>query len=134
VHNLHRGGHNDRERCSLSPEGLGPKVFWSNVRDTCFPKCFRASNNAVKYDGKTNPCVWLEDYRLACRAGRADADLFIIQFLPIYLADTTSALLNHLPKNSIDCWEDLREIFTGNFQGMYIRPGNPWDLKGYRHK
>jgi hypothetical protein len=34
------------------------------------------------------PSVWLEDYRLACSAGGVDDDLFIIQFLPIYLADT----------------------------------------------
>jgi hypothetical protein len=49
------------------------------------------------------------------RAGGADSDLFIIQFLPIYLIDTFRAWLDHLPRDSIDCWEDLREIFTGNF-------------------
>jgi hypothetical protein len=95
------------------------------VRDACFPKHFWAPNNIVKYDGKTNPCIWLENYRLACRADGADSDLFIIQFLPIYLADTSRAWLDHLPKNSIDCWEDLKEIFTSNFQGTYVRPGNP---------
>jgi hypothetical protein len=40
--------------------------------------------------------------------------------------------LDHLPRDVIDSWEDLKEIFTGNFQGMYIRPDNPWDLKSYR--
>jgi hypothetical protein len=39
---------------------------------------------------------------------------------------------DHLPRNTIDCWEDLKEIFTGNFQGTYVRPGNPWDLNGCR--
>jgi hypothetical protein len=80
----------------------------------CFPKCFRAPNNVVKYDGKTNPSVWLEDYHLACRVGESDDDLFIIEFLPNYLADTARAWLDHLPRNSIDCWEDLKEIFTSN--------------------
>jgi hypothetical protein len=42
--------------------------------------------------------------------------------------------LNHLPRNSIDYWEDLKEIFTSNFQGTYVWPGNPWDLKGCRLK
>jgi hypothetical protein len=78
VHNPCHGGHDDREWHSLSYEGLGPKVFRSNVRDTHFPKCFRTSNNVVRYDGKTNPSVWLEDYHLTCRAGGADDDLFII--------------------------------------------------------
>jgi hypothetical protein len=57
-----------------------------------------------------------------------------IQFLPIYLIDTSGAWVDHLPRNSIDCWEDLKVIFTSNFQGTYIRPGNPWDLKGHRQK
>jgi hypothetical protein len=58
------------------------------VHDKCFPKRFRAPNNVVKYDDKTNTNVWVEDYRLPCMAGRVDNDLFTIQFLPIYLADT----------------------------------------------
>jgi hypothetical protein len=47
--------------------------------------------------------------------GGADDDLFIIQFLPIYLADSARAWLDHLTRNVIDSWEDLWEIFTGNF-------------------
>jgi hypothetical protein len=50
---------------------------------------FSGANNIIKYHGKTNPSIWLEDYRLAWRAGGANSDLFIIQFLPIYLADTS---------------------------------------------
>jgi hypothetical protein len=80
----------------------GPKEFRSNVRDTCFPNHFQAPNNIVKYDGKTNPSVWLEDYRLACMTGGANNNIFITQFLPIYLADTSRAWLDHLPMNSID--------------------------------
>jgi hypothetical protein len=86
--------------------------------------------NIIKYHGKTNPSIWLEDYHLACRASVANNDLFIIQFLPIYLASMSRAWLDHLPKNSIHCSEDLKEIFTGYFQGTYMWPGNPWDLKG----
>jgi hypothetical protein len=63
---------------------------------------FRRPNNIIKYDGKTNPSVWLEDYRRACRVGGADNNLFIIQFLPIFLADMTRAWLDHLPRNMID--------------------------------
>jgi hypothetical protein len=104
-------------------------LFRSNVCDACFLKHFQVPNN-IKYDGETNPIVWLEDYRLACRVGGADKDLFIVQFLPIYLADTARAWLNHMPRNSIECWEGLREIFTGNFQGTYQQSGSHWDLKG----
>jgi hypothetical protein len=102
--------------------------------DAQFPKCFHAPSNVIEYYGKTNPNVWLEDDRLAYRAGGADNDLFIIQFLPIYLTDSTRAWLDHLSRNMIDSWEDLKEIFTGNFQGTYVRPDNPWDLKSCRQK
>jgi hypothetical protein len=85
------------------------------VRDACFAKHFWAPNNIVKYDGKTNPSIWLEDYCLMCRVGGLDSDMFIIQFLPIYFVDTSRAWLNHLPRNSINCWEDVKEIFTGIF-------------------
>jgi hypothetical protein len=75
-------GDDDREGRSLSPEGPGPKVFGSNVCDARFPKCIWALSNVIKYDSKTNPNVWLEDYRLVCKAGGVDDDLFIIKFLP----------------------------------------------------
>jgi hypothetical protein len=71
-----------------------------------------------------NPNVWLEDYHLTCTVGGANDD-FIIQFLPIYLDYTARAWLDDLHRNSIDCWEVLSEIFTGNFHGTYVRPGNP---------
>jgi hypothetical protein len=83
-------------------------------------------SNIINYDDKTNPNIWLEDYRFTCRAGGADDDLFIIQFLRIYLAYSARASLDNLSRNVIDGWEDLKEIFLDNFQGW---PVNPWDLK-----
>jgi hypothetical protein len=103
AHNLCHRGHSDREWCSLIPEGPGPKAFRSNMHDTCFLKCFRAPSNITEYDGKTISIVWLEDYILACRATRADSGLFIVQFLPIYLADTSRVWHNYLHRNSLDC-------------------------------
>jgi len=44
--------------------------------------------NIVKYSRNTNPTVWLEDFCLAYRAGGADIDLFIIQYLPLYLVES----------------------------------------------
>jgi hypothetical protein len=61
------------------------------MHDACFPRNIRVPGNVVKYDGKTKPNIWLEDYHLTCRVGRAINDLFIIQFLPIYLANSARA-------------------------------------------
>jgi hypothetical protein len=64
---------------------------------------------------RRNPGLWLEDYRLACQAGGADGDAFIIHNLPLYLVDSVRTWLEHLPPNEIKCCADLKEIFMGNF-------------------
>jgi hypothetical protein len=46
---------------------------------------------------------WVDDY------------IFITQFLSIYLAKTARARIDHLLRNMIDSWEDMKGIFTGNF-------------------
>jgi hypothetical protein len=49
---------------------------------------YRAPTTITKYDGETNPSVWLEDYRLACHNVGATNDLFIIKSIPLYLVDS----------------------------------------------
>jgi hypothetical protein len=71
--------------------------------------------------------VWLEDYRLACHTSGATDDLFVIKNLPLYLGDSTRTWLEHLPRDKINDWTDLRRVFVGNFQGTYIRPGKQWE-------
>ena len=88
----------------------------------------------MKYTGKTKPGIWLEDYRLACRAGGGNDDLFIIQYLPICLGDNVRSWLEFLPTDSIGGWKDLRKMFVGDFQGTYVRPGNSWDLKSCKQE
>ena len=80
-----------------------------------FPPWYRPPTNIPKYSGETNPELWLEDYRLACQAGGADSDNFIIRNLPLFLADSARTWLEHLPPNRIHSWADLKEIFVGNF-------------------
>jgi hypothetical protein len=48
-------------------------------------------SNIIKYNGKTNLSIWLKDYCLTCKVGRADNNIFIIYFLPIYLANSARA-------------------------------------------
>jgi hypothetical protein len=73
--------------------------------------------------------MWLEDYRLACHAGGATDDLFVITNLPLYLGDSACTWLEHLPHEKINDWTDLRRVFIDNFQGMYMRPGKQWELR-----
>jgi hypothetical protein len=119
---------------SPSPDACGPQAFAKRIRQTPFPARFRAPPNITKYSGDTNPIVWLEDFRLAYRVGGADDDLFIVQYLPLYVVGSARAWLEHLPADSIRSWADLKCIFIGNFLGTYVQPRNAWDLKAYKQK
>jgi hypothetical protein len=81
-----------------------------------------------RYDGDTKPSIWLEDYRLACHAGGATDDLFIIKKLPLYLSDSARTWLEHLPRDKINDWTDLHRVFVSNFQGTHTRLGKQWEL------
>jgi hypothetical protein len=118
----------DRDR-SWSPNQRGPRAFGQSIRDARFPSRFCAPTNVPRYDGDTNPSVWLEDYRLACHAGGATDNLFVINNLPLYLGDSARTWPEHLPRDNIHDWTDLRRVFVRNFQGTYMRPGKQWALR-----
>jgi hypothetical protein len=106
----------------------GVHGFGQSIHDVKFPSRFLAPTNVPRYDGDTNPRVWLEDYRRACHAGGAMDDLFVIKNLPLYLGDSARTWLEHLPRKKINDWTDLCLVFVGNFQGTYMRPGKQWEL------
>lgn len=67
-----------RHECSPSPPRPWPRAFVRAVRKDQFPAKVRVPANISKYDGSSNPDVWLEDYRLACHmAGIKDDHLII---------------------------------------------------------
>jgi hypothetical protein len=130
-----RGGRYDSdEDRSPTPEPPGTRVFSREIRVAAFPQCFRQPTTIVKYNGETDPRVWLNDYRLACQLGGATSDVVIIRNLPLHLADSARMWLEHLPASQIHNWDDLVRKFVGNFQGTYVRPGNSWDLRSCTQK
>jgi hypothetical protein len=109
-------------------------VFSREIRKATFPQRFRQPTTIIKYNGETDPRVWLNDYRLACQLGGATSDEMIIRNLPLHLADSAWRWLEHLPASQIHNWDDLVRTFVGNFQGTYVRPGNSWDLRSCTQK
>jgi hypothetical protein len=87
------------------------------MRDARFPSRFPTPINVPRYDGHTNPRVWLEDYLLACHERGTTDDLFTIKNLPLYVRDSARTWIEHLPHDKINSWADLRWAFVGNFQG-----------------
>jgi hypothetical protein len=125
-----RGGRYDsNEDRSPTPEPPGTRVFIREIRAAAFPQRFRQPSTIVKYNGETDPRVWLNDYRLSCQLGGATSDEVIIRNLPLHLGDSARTWLEHLPTSQIHNWDDLVRTFVGNFQGTYVRPGNSWDLR-----
>jgi hypothetical protein len=78
--------------------------------------------------------VWLEDYQLACHAGGATDDLFVIKNLPLYLGDSARTWLKHLLRDKIHDWIDPHWVFVGNFQGTYTLPGKQWELRNCKQQ
>lgn len=102
---------------------MGPAAFSYEIRTAQIPPQFRLPTNINKYDGETDPSVWLDDLRLACRAGGATDDKVIIRNLPLYLAEPAQAWLEHLLARKIRSWARLKDIFVGNLQGTCARTG-----------
>jgi hypothetical protein len=130
-----RGGrYNSDEDRSPTLEPPGTRVFSREIRAAAFPHRFRQPTTIVKYNGETDPRVWLNDYRLACQLGGATSDEVIIRNLPLHLGDSAQTWLEHLPASQIHNWDDLVHTFVGNFQGTYVRPGKSWDLRSCTQK
>jgi hypothetical protein len=111
-----RGGRYDsREDRSPTSEPPGTRVFSREIRTANFPQHFHQPTTIVKYNGETDPRVWLNDYRLACQLGGATSDEVIIRNLPLHLADSARTWLEHLPASQIHNWNDLVRTFVGNF-------------------
>jgi hypothetical protein len=124
---------NDRDR-SWSLNQRGPWAFGQSIRNAKFPSLFQALTNVPRYDGDSHPNVWLEDYRLACHAGGATDDLFIIKNLLLYLGDSTRTWIEYLSWDKIHDWTNLRRVFVGNFQCTYMRPGTQWELRNCKQQ
>lgn len=77
----------DRSR-SPTPDPWGQRAFGVNVVNIVPPTCYQPTTMVAKYDGETNPSVWLEVYRLTYHNGGVRDDLFIIKSISLYLVDS----------------------------------------------
>jgi hypothetical protein len=81
-----------------------------------------------KYDGQSDPNIWLLTYYVAVKGAGGSFDHLAVYF-PLVMGYAPSLWLNNLPIGSIMSWADLSEAFTSNFQATYNRPGNAFNLK-----
>jgi hypothetical protein len=81
----------------------------------------------TKYDGKQTPQQWLRCYSTAIEVAGGSNTTKVVYFL-MPLETAPLMWLESLRKDSIDSWDDLKAVFTDNFQGAITRVGTHHDL------
>jgi hypothetical protein len=100
-------------------------VLVPRLRSVAYPDNFNP--NIQKYDGRSDPNIWLSTYYVMVKAAGGNFD-HMAAYFPLVMGDAPSLWLNNLPTGSITSWDDLSQAFTSNFQVMYNRPGNAFNL------
>jgi hypothetical protein len=96
------------------------------LRSVAYPDNLKP--NIQKYDGRSDPNIWLSTYYVAIKAADGNFD-HMAAYFPLLMGDVPSLWLNNLPADSITSWADLSLAFTSNFQAMYNHPGNAFNLQ-----
>jgi hypothetical protein len=74
------------------------------LRSVAYPDNFKP--NIQKYDGRSNPNIWLTTYYVAVKAASGNFD-HMADYFPLVMGDTPSLWLNNLPAGSIKSLSDL---------------------------
>jgi hypothetical protein len=104
----------------------GIKAYSLDLKQVRWPTNFKPLG-IEKYDGSTNPSLWLKVYHLAIEATRGDSYI-MVNYLPVCLSSSTRTWLLGLPIGSIRSWNHLHWLFSSNFYDTCTRPGVDWDL------
>jgi hypothetical protein len=82
---------------------------------------------SLNTDGKQAPQQWLRCYSIAIEVAGGSNTTKAVCF-PMVLETASVTRLESFRKDSIDSWDDLKAVFTDNFQGAITRAGTHHDL------
>jgi hypothetical protein len=82
------------------------------LRSVAYPDNFKP--NIEKYDGRSDPNIWLSTYYVTVKAAGGNLD-HMVAYFPLVMGDALSLWFNNLPAGSITSWADLSQAFTSNF-------------------
>jgi hypothetical protein len=100
-----------------SRHGLcGAECFSFLIWPTPLPKGIKLSDGVVKFNGRQDPRIWLDDFITAVTISGGSRDN-AMQLLSLHLKDNARAWLNNLAPDSIRSWEEFRQAFIANFRG-----------------
>jgi hypothetical protein len=87
-------------------------MFVPRLWSVAYPDNFKP--NIQKYDGHSNPNIWLSTYYVMVKAAGGNFD-HMVAYFPLVMGDAPSLWVNNLPAGSITSWADLSQAFTSNF-------------------
>jgi hypothetical protein len=100
-------------------------AFSQRLRTIRYPKDFKPSID--KYDGRSDPSIWLKMYSIAARASGGNED-HMAGYIPLVMSKAPLLWLDNLPAECITSWATLSRLFTTNYQAIYNRSGNTHHL------
>jgi hypothetical protein len=98
----------------------------ARLRSVAYPDNFKP--NIQKYDGRSDPNIWLSTYYITVKAAGSNF-YHMAAYFPLVMGDALSLWLKNLLVGSIMSWADLSQAFTLNFQATYNRLGNAFNLE-----
>jgi hypothetical protein len=94
-----------------------------------YPKDFKTA--IEKYNGRSDPSIWLKMYNIAARASGGNED-HMAGYSPLVIGKAPLPSLDNLPAECITSWATLSRLFTTNYQATYNLPGNTHHLARVR--
>jgi hypothetical protein len=104
-------------------------AFSRHLRTIRYPKDFKPA--LEKYDGRSDPSIWLKMYRIVAHASGGNED-HMAGYFPLVMGKAPLLWLDNLPAECITSWATLSRLFTTNYQATYNRPGNTHHLARVR--
>jgi hypothetical protein len=114
-------GDNGDDMAITAIPALAPRL-----RSVAYPENFKP--NIQKYDGRSDPNIWLSTYYVTVKAAGGNFN-HMTAYFPLVMGDAPSLWLNNFPVGSTTSWVDLSQAFMSNFQVTSNRPGNTFNLR-----
>jgi hypothetical protein len=95
------------------------------LRTIRYPKDFKPA--IEKYNGRSDPSIWLKMSRIAACASGGNED-HMAGYFPLVMGKAPLLWLDNLLVECITSWETLSWLFTTNYQATYNRPSNTHHL------
>jgi hypothetical protein len=98
---------------SASPGAINNfPAFSRRLQTIRYPKDFKPA--IEKYDGCSDPSIWLKMYNIAARASGGNED-HMAGYFPLVMGKTPLLWLDNLPAKCITSWAKLSCLFTTNY-------------------